>query len=185
MKVVAFRRLQQYMLPGSLGVVVDTRYIRCFWPRLDAPTKLFADGSFGISVMGPPLPRNVIFPDDTVFEDTALDALHSAEIAVMSNGSRRGLVNLTDAEAALWVAAYDAAVAELLPSASKLPIANERYCLRDRTVKPGTEAKPQYEEFVAVITAQEAEDMLDGKVTEEELRAEKTFISLDTGEVKP
>ena len=52
---------------GSMGVVKNTRYVRCHWPRLNQPTALFADGSSGIEVQGPPTPRNVVFPDDTVF----------------------------------------------------------------------------------------------------------------------
>lgn len=52
---------------GALGVVKDVRFVRCLWPRLDRPTALFAEGSSGIEVMGPPTPRNVVFPPDTVF----------------------------------------------------------------------------------------------------------------------
>ena len=62
-------RLQKFSAPGSLGIVQNTRYLHCFWPSLDKPTALFATGSSGIQVMGPPTPRNVIFPDDTVFLD--------------------------------------------------------------------------------------------------------------------
>ena len=53
--------------PESMGVVNDVRFVKCFWPKLDMPTPLFADGSSGIEVQGPPTPRNVIFPPDTVF----------------------------------------------------------------------------------------------------------------------
>lgn len=53
--------------PGSMGVVKDTRFIRCYWPSLDQPTALFAAGSSGIEVQGPPTPRNVVFPDGVVF----------------------------------------------------------------------------------------------------------------------
>jgi hypothetical protein len=60
-------RLKVAGVVGSMGVVKDTRYVRCFWPRLDQPTALFAEGSSGIEVEGPPTPRNVIFPPDTVF----------------------------------------------------------------------------------------------------------------------
>lgn len=59
--------------PESFGVVNDVRYVRCYWPRLDVPTALFADGSSGIEVQGPPTPRNVIFPPDTVFLPIATD----------------------------------------------------------------------------------------------------------------
>lgn len=62
-------RLQRFNTTGSLGVVTDTIYRQCFWPALDRPTALFAEGSSGIQVQGPPTPRNVIFPVDTVFLD--------------------------------------------------------------------------------------------------------------------
>jgi hypothetical protein len=61
------QRLYDYNEPASMGVVKDTRYIRCHWPKLDQPTALFAEGSSGIEVEGPPTPRNVVFPPDTVF----------------------------------------------------------------------------------------------------------------------
>lgn len=60
-------RLQAFNTPGSLGVVTNTRYLGCKWPFVDAPFSPFADGSSGIYVDGPPTPRNIIFPPDTVF----------------------------------------------------------------------------------------------------------------------
>lgn len=51
---------------GSMGLVNNVAYISCLWPRLDMPTALFSDGSDGIYVQGPPTPRNVLFPADTV-----------------------------------------------------------------------------------------------------------------------
>jgi hypothetical protein len=59
--------LRDFAERESLGVVNDMIFVRCFWPQLDTPTPLFADGSSGIEVAGPPTPRNVIFPPDTVF----------------------------------------------------------------------------------------------------------------------
>jgi hypothetical protein len=52
---------------GVFGVVTNVRFVRCYWPALDEPVALFADGSGGIEVQGPPTPRNVVFPPDTVF----------------------------------------------------------------------------------------------------------------------
>lgn len=60
-------RLQRFNTRGSMGVVTNTRYIRCFWPVPSRPTRLFAEGSSGIEVEGPPTPRNIIFPPGTVF----------------------------------------------------------------------------------------------------------------------
>jgi len=59
--------LSSFTEPGSLGVVVNVTYRQCYWPALDEPVALFAEGSSGIQVQGPPTPRNVIFPEDTVF----------------------------------------------------------------------------------------------------------------------
>lgn len=67
MEEVIGQRLQKFNTPGSLGVVKDTRYIRCFWPLLDLPFSPFAEGSTGIEVEGPPTPRNILFPPGTVF----------------------------------------------------------------------------------------------------------------------
>lgn len=60
-------RLQKFSTPGSLGVVKDTRYIRCFWHGSDTPFSPFAEGSSGIEVEGPPTPRNILFPPGTKF----------------------------------------------------------------------------------------------------------------------
>lgn len=67
MQIIEGERFFKYLDKGSMGVVTDTRFVRCFWPRLDRPTMLFAEGSSGLEVQGPPTPRNVVFPPDTVF----------------------------------------------------------------------------------------------------------------------
>lgn len=67
MKVIIGTNLTTFTKPGSMGVVNDTRYVRCYWPSLDNPVALFAEGSSGIEVQGPPTPRNVVFPEGTVF----------------------------------------------------------------------------------------------------------------------
>lgn len=56
-----------FKTPGSMGVVKDTHFKMCYWPRLEEPTSLFMPGSAGLIVQGPPTPRNVVFPPDTVF----------------------------------------------------------------------------------------------------------------------
>lgn len=66
MKLVIGKNLREFNAPGSMGIVTATRYIRCVWPSLDAPVALFAEGSGGIEVQGPPTPRNIVFPEDTV-----------------------------------------------------------------------------------------------------------------------
>lgn len=69
-RVIRGANFFKFKKSDSMGVVTDTFYDRCFWPALDRPTALFAPGSFGIQVAGPPTPRNVIFPPDTVFLNT-------------------------------------------------------------------------------------------------------------------
>jgi hypothetical protein len=59
--------LEKLNFPDAFGIVKDVRFVRCYWPALAKPTALFARGSSGIEVQGPPTPRNVVFPDDTVF----------------------------------------------------------------------------------------------------------------------
>ena len=65
--IVTAANLRAHAAPGSMGVVTNTRYVMCYWPSLDEPVALFADGSAGIEVQGPPTPRNVLFPPDTLF----------------------------------------------------------------------------------------------------------------------
>lgn len=60
-------RLYEFDKAGALGVVTDTLFKNCFWPRSASPFNPFAQGSSGIEVEGPPTPRNIIFPDDTRF----------------------------------------------------------------------------------------------------------------------
>lgn len=76
MKDIIGARLQAFTAPGSLGIVKDTKYTRCFWPKLDQPTELFAKGSSGLVIEGPPTPRNVIFPPDTFFADNTRSDCH-------------------------------------------------------------------------------------------------------------
>lgn len=71
MKEIIGARLQ-----ANMGVVKDVRYTRCFWPKLDQPTELFAKSSSGLVIEGPPTPRNVIFPPDTVFVGHTRDDCH-------------------------------------------------------------------------------------------------------------
>ena len=66
-KIVIGANFRAHIVAGSLGVVTDTRYVMCYWPALNEPVALFADGSSGMEVQGPPTPRNVLFPPDTVF----------------------------------------------------------------------------------------------------------------------
>src|SRR3990167_6991626 len=121
MQMLIAQRFQKFDRPSSMDVVTDTRYIRCFWPKLDAPTALFALGSSGIEVIGPPTPRNVLFPADTVFPEVYLDAASAAERAVRTKWPwLTGLINLTSAQAAVYMEAYEAKSATMPAHATKM-----------------------------------------------------------------
>lgn len=178
-------RLQRFTEPGSLGLVRDTAYWLCHWPQLDRPTALFADGSGAIRVYGPPTPRNVVFPPDTEFPPVAFDALYPAEQAVLATGRRRGVVNLDDELAAIWLAAYEQAAAALPPHAAREPTLSGCHFLRHREVterkvvgRSGLETKQDVEQFVATLSVDEVADLIAGKVDEAELRAAKVFVSV-------
>lgn len=176
-RLYAFTRLQAYIEPGSMGVVTDARFIHCYWPKLDRPTRIFAAGSSGIRVLGR-TPRNVWFPDDVVFEEMVPDAEYQAELAVMA--LRRGaLINLTDAEAQIWLDAYEAEIAKLPPTATRTMTQRNTNFLRHRELVSAIEAKPRFEEYVAELTPKEAVDLVDGKIKETDLRDAKQFRSLE------
>lgn len=183
MKLVAFTRIGN----GSLGIVTDTLFIGCYWPKLDGPTSLFDAGSSGIAVMYG-VPRNVLFPEGTEFREYLADAIYPAEQAVMAmSPGRRGLVNLTDEEAAAWLAAYEKAAAELPPTAARHPTRHDCFFLRNRVEKSrrwvplnneagGRIQKIEYDEFVAEVPAEHA------RKPHAELRAKKhhnAFIGIN------
>lgn len=109
------KRLQGFAEPGSMGVVTDTTYIMCYWPPLARPTALFDKGSSGISVMGPPTPRNVVFPKGTVFLDSLPDARYPAELAVTAAAGRfTPMVDLPPDLVQVWLDAYASASERIL-----------------------------------------------------------------------
>lgn len=177
-QITAFRRIK-VTAPESMGVVKDMLYAHCFWPEIDQPTKLFAEGSSGIQVMGSPTPRNVVFPPDTIFVPEHLDARYPAEMAVRTAFPQLfGLVNLTDEQAAVWKAAYDKAVSELPPT-STITITKPCFMLRHKErISPDGARKPLFERYVAELTSEEADALLKGQTTREALFDQKTFVSL-------
>jgi hypothetical protein len=193
-------RLQFAVLPGSMGVVTDTLFVNCYWPKLDRPTRIFAPGSSGIRVMGT-TPRNVWFPDDVVFETFYPDALYPAECAVKAAFpfKRIGLVNLSPAEAQVWLDAYRAAAASFPPTHTAIVTQRNTNFLRHReevsrrTITLAGDSvdasgailhagarltKIQYEEYVAALMPGECVALMDGKADEAAMRAEKTFVHL-------
>lgn len=200
MKNIIGARFQSFVKPASMGVVNDTYYRRCYWPSLDRPTPLFADGSKGIIVEGPPTPRNVVFPPDTVFAEYWPDALYPAEQAVMKvSKGRRGMVNLSDEEAAIYVAAYDEAVKSFPPTQTKHTTRADCHFLRHKEVlrtyqvivrdergvpvlkdgKPVEFTKEDCEFYIAELLPEESTAFLGGKVSEDELRTSKEFCLID------
>lgn len=199
-------RLQRFTAPGSMGVVRDATFVNCHWPKLDRPTRIFAAGSSGIKVMGT-TPRNVWFPDDVEFLTYYPDALYPAEQAVkQAFPFHRGLINLSPQEAAVWLNAYNAAVASFPPTHTVFPtrrdcnflrhseVARERQVtLREDSVQKhpdGSETvlragtvivKRDYDEFIAELTPQECAGLVDGLIDEAVLRATKAFVRYKPG----
>lgn len=195
MRYVVGRRLYEYTDPGSLEAV-DTYFIHCFWPRLERPTAIFTPESRGILVMGPPTPRNVVFPRDTVGIDRVPDASFHAEQAVMGVSSRRsGMINLTDKEAEVFVLAYEKVVGTLPSHHTRHPTRMDchflihKKLLREYEVvqrksdgspvmldgRPLVVVKRDEESYTAELSPEETDALLSGKVSEDELRATKEF----------
>lgn len=191
-------RMQGFSALGSAGVVKDTLFVNCYWPKLDRPTRIFAEGSSGIKVLGT-TPRNVWFPDDVEFMLYYPDALYPAEQAVKAAFpfKRIGLVNLSPAEAQVWLDAYNEAVKTFPPTHTVLETSRNCNFLRHkeevsrRTVTLGEDSvdaggnilhagakitKIEFEEYVAELTPEEAVALVDGKADEAAVRAEKEFV---------
>lgn len=206
MKLTIGIRLQGFSAPGSAGVVTDTLFVNCYWPKLDRPTRIFAAGSSGIRVLGT-TPRNVWFPDDTVFEQYYPDALYPAELAVKAAFpfKRIGLVDLSPAESQVWWDAYNAAVASFPPTHTVVETQRNTNFLRHREevsrrtielkedsidaggsiLQAGAKiTKIEYEEYVAELTPQESVDLVDGKLDEAALRKAKEFVKASDPLVK-
>lgn len=114
MKLVVGKRLYEYGTTGSMGVVTDTCFVNCYWPRVDESTPIFETGSNNIQVMGGTIPINIEFPSDTKFVEYYPDAMYSAFEVVNKT------INLTDDEAVVWGIAYADAVASLPSTATKI-----------------------------------------------------------------
>lgn len=200
MKLAIGIRMQGFTQPGSAGVVTDTLFVNCYWPKLDRPTRIFDDRSSGIKIMGT-TPRNVWFPDDVVFETYYPDALYHAEQAVFKAFpfKRIGLINLSPAEAQVWLDAYRAAVATFPPTHTVLTTLRNVNFLRHRIVKSESTVtlaedsidaagnillagaqivKREFDEYIAELTPQECSDLMARKVDEQTLRETKEFVKV-------
>lgn len=173
------QRLYQYSTSGSMGVVTDTHFIRCFWARPSEPVAIFAPGSSGIIVQGPPAPENIIFPDDTVFEEYLPDATSAAVVAAMkaANGKRIGLVNATPEMTEAFVKTY-AEVAAGLPKTAAVHVCDSdcHWLIR----------KTPESSFQAKITLQQAKDIAAGRVDKAEVEAAADYFDVrDTARANP
>ena len=172
MNVIIGGDFRAFSTPGSMGVVTDTRYIFCYWPALEKPVSLFADGSSGIHVLGSS--RNIVFPAGTVFETYYPDALYPAELAVKALGRLKKLINLNADETAAWLSAYDAAVASFPATHAVHSSKSDCFFLVETVNKS---------RYVAELSVKEADDLVTGVVTKESLSATKEFKDASTGEV--
>jgi hypothetical protein len=164
MPILIGQRLSGFTTPGSMGVVRDTTFIRCYWPTLTEPMKLFAPGSNQISVIGPPTPRNIVFPGGTQFPNYLPDA-HAAGVAAIEALGRR-IVNLSPEEVAIYMAAHDAVAAELPVTATRVTARSDRMFLVN--LNNGNR-------LIADLTMNEAISLCDGLVTRAALALGKVF----------
>lgn len=156
MNVITGANLRSFTTPGSMGVVTDTRYVRCIWPALDAPVSLFAEGSSGIEVQGPPTPRNVVFPVGTSFlpilvAQGPITQLTYRESAVPTNGAcffvrERKVQDVT----------------ENVETKAQLEV--EPGLTREVTYTKPTTVQKEVESDT-ILTVQAARDLADGKIT--------------------
>ena len=170
MKNYVGHRFQKFDTTGAMGVRTDERYIRCFWPGVKVPTAIFVEGSSGLEVMGPPTPRNIIFPPDTVFLDRMPNAEPAAKQAV-ANMRRDGLarlINLTDEQSDIYWEKLSEVGGKPRPS-----VGRDRFFLEELG-EPAEKGSP-VDRFVALLTEKEVDDYGAGRVTDTGLRKRKTF----------
>lgn len=163
MRTILGRRIS-----ASMGVVNDTRFIRCFWPAFDQPTSIFAAGSSGLIVQGPPAPANIVFPDDTIFPDYFPDADSVACVAAMaaSNGTRTGLVNATQEMVDAYLKAYAEEAARLPATAAKHRTRDDcHFLVQWMQIGISANGKPIFDRYVAQISKQAASDICKGVIT--------------------
>lgn len=185
-EVVIGKRLYDWDGPGKAGVVTDTHFIRCFWPRLTEPTRIFAPGSSGLIVQGPPTPRNVVFPDDTVFPDIVTDAEGVAWEAFLGAGAGRGYVAAKPEQVAAYMQTYDSERKKLPPTAAKIRCRDDCcFLVHDEEIGRTGNGKPILERYVAEVSKQEAHDLCDGKVSRDELHTRKDFCRITDNPMKP
>jgi hypothetical protein len=157
------KRLYDWSAPGSAGVVTDTHFIRCSWPKLDVPTAIFAEGSSGIVVQGPPTPRNIIFPPDTQFPEILLDAERAAWAVYLQTQS-----------ADAYLAKYAEEVAKAPSHATKIAARDDVLFLK---------VHDKGDAFVAEVSKTEAAKVANGETTKEALQTTKDFVSVKDGKV--
>ena len=119
--------------------------------------------------MGPPTPRNIVFPPDTVFLDRIPNAEAAAEKAVQeAHGGTRRIINLTDGMSDIYWETLNA-----VGGKPRNSIGRERFYLEE--IGEPTEREPKGARFITLLTDSEADDLVSGKITDAALRRQKTF----------
>lgn len=173
-KIIVGARLQSFSEKESLGVVNDTLYFNCFWPKLDYPVPLFAEGSSGIKVIGN-TPRNVVFPEDTTFPEYYPDALYPAEKALRSAFPQvKSMINLTEDQVDVYMNAYNNAVSLLPVTAAKFTSRGDCHFLIHKEL-----VENKYEEYVSELTDQQVLDIIDEKTTVKDIKLVSDFVKIN------
>ena len=181
-EVILGRRLYDFAATGSMGVVNDVQFIRCFWPRLAEPTRIFAPGSSGLIVQGPPTPRNVVFPDDTVFPDVSTDAENIAIDVFKAAGRGRGYVSNDPAQLQAYLDSYESEKAKLPVTATKIRCRSDCQFLVHNELISAEDEKPSFDRYVSELTMQEATDFCDGKIDRAVLNVTHDYLPISGGE---
>lgn len=149
-------RLQRFGQPGALGIVKDTIFRECFWPRPDQPTAIFAEGSSGLQVQGPPTPRNIIFPPDTIFlpHARAPEVMTRDDVHFLREPSTPDLTALADDPAVTGIVSGEpGTVLLLLDKADAMDLASGRVTRAHLKDNKATAARAQADALgVAAVT---------------------------------
>ncbi len=171
--VFVARRLYGWDGEGKAGVVKDTIFVRCFWPRLDEPAMIFAAGSSGLKVLGPPTPRNVVFPEGTQFLMGCSTAKARAEAAVRELGHKGPIINLPPKLAEAYWAEYEKC---LKAKPGTIPTRHDCFFLRHNVSRK--------EKYISELTEREAKDLCEKRKTRAQLEAGREFHDIEDSPIK-
>lgn len=183
------RNLVAQRIVGFDKPVEDTRFVRCFWPAFDQPTAIFPEGSKGIRVRGNPTPRNIVFPDDTVFEEWYPDADYPAELATSAQfPGMGGFVNLTEEQGDFYVLAHAEETAKVIGedrNATVFETRNDVFFLVHREPIADFRKASDAEKYIAEIDARQAKEIASGTLDVKAARADAEFVRIESAKDKP